>query len=158
MTSLAAIRLPLYAADLWFPNLYASNISLSQPFSRGVELPEVHGPHGLRGPPLRRCAVRFVNHLKTKILGFPRYKVELLAVSKMFYRAFCGSIPRVGLSKYRDRRQHEYFLRLSDGENCIWEEFAPLVPMDYRCHPYSLDLGTIWEDKGFDWYQEVRKY
>jgi hypothetical protein len=56
-----------------------------------------------------------------------------------------------------DCHQHDYFLRLSDGKKCIWEGFAPLVPMDDHYPPYGLDLGTLWEEEGFDWYKEVRK-
>ena len=56
-----------------------------------------------------------------------------------------------------DRYQHDYFLRLSDGDKCIWEGFAPIVPIQDYFHPYGLDLGTLWEEEGFDWYKEVRK-
>ena len=71
------------------------------------------------------------------------------------------------------RHQHDYFLRLSDGDKCIWEGFVPLVPfpdhyfyhfLDHfqphyqdHYHDYGLDLGTLWEEEGFDWYKEVRK-
>jgi hypothetical protein len=66
-----------------------------------------------------------------------------------------------------DFRQHDYFLRLSDGEKCIWEGFVPLVPTDkgprwrrsheYMCYtPAAFDLGTLWEEEGFHWYKEVR--
>jgi hypothetical protein len=66
----------------------------------------------------------------------------------------------------RDTRlqpSHDYFLRLSDGETCIWEGFVPMVPIDewlcrgwwYR-NQYGLDLGTLWEEEGFGWYKEVK--
>jgi hypothetical protein len=65
-------------------------------------------------------------------------------------------------SKVPDLRQHDFFLRLSDGEKCIWEGFAPLVVKPCSNHwgrhnpqQHDFDLGIKFNEEGFDWYKGV---